>query len=403
MSVYKRGDVWWYKFRFANQVVRESSKSPSKTVAREAEQRRRRELEEAYNNLSDRREQRIQTIKQIAADYLEDYELRHRSTVFAEYAIGHLCRFLGSEMQADISDETVKQYQSSRLKEGAAPKTINEEVGFLLRFLRDRGDAIRLKMRREKTLKLRTSQTIGKAYDPEQKAALLKAANIGSVKTGEKASRKNPGTRSPFIKPALALAFNAGLRDSEIRHLTWGQIDFEKRFLTVGKSKTDAGEGRTIPLNAELFTALTEHSTWYTNRFGTVQPEWYLFPAREGKPEPGKERPYVPSEPIRSLKSSWRNVKEKAGIKGRFHDMRHTLITELAENGAGDQTIMDIAGHVSRQMLARYSHIRMQAKREALEAVSTQGPQTNLNVEEPATVPGTTNESGPTGAQKWAQ
>jgi chromosome condensin MukBEF ATPase and DNA-binding subunit MukB len=46
-----------------------------------------------------------------------------------------------------------------------------------------------------------------------------------------------------------------------------------------------------------------------------------------------------------------------------------TLITELAESGAGDQTIMDIAGHVSRQMLKHYSHIRMQAKREALEGI----------------------------------
>jgi len=32
---------------------------------------------------------------------------------------------------------------------------------------------------------------------------------------------------------------------------------------------------------------------------------------------------------------------------------------------------MDIAGHVSRQMVARYSHIRMEAKRKALEAIKT--------------------------------
>src|SRR6266542_4056199 len=44
-------------------------------------------------------------------------------------------------------------------------------------------------------------------------------------------------------------------------------------------------------------------------------------------------------------------------------------ITELAESGAGDQTIMDIASHLSRQMLKHYSHIRVQAKREALDAV----------------------------------
>jgi integrase len=51
-----------------------------------------------------------------------------------------------------------------------------------------------------------------------------------------------------------------------------------------------------------------------------------------------------------------------AGVKGRWHDNRHTLITVLAESGAGDQTIQDIAGHVSRQMLKHYSHIRMDFK-----------------------------------------
>lgn len=52
MSLYTRGDVWWYKFRFAGQVVRESSKSESRTVAREAERARRRELEESFNRIA---------------------------------------------------------------------------------------------------------------------------------------------------------------------------------------------------------------------------------------------------------------------------------------------------------------------------------------------------------------
>jgi integrase len=65
-------------------------------------------------------------------------------------------------------------------------------------------------------------------------------------------------------------------------------------------------------------------------------------------------------------------VRRKAGVSGRWHDNRHTLITELAESGAGDETIMEIAGHVSRQMLSRYSHIRMEAKRKALAEVDRQ-------------------------------
>jgi integrase len=61
-------------------------------------------------------------------------------------------------------------------------------------------------------------------------------------------------------------------------------------------------------------------------------------------------------------------VRKEANVKGRWHDNRHTLITELAESGAGDETIMEIAGHVDRQMLRHYSHIRMKAKRAALDA-----------------------------------
>jgi integrase len=69
------------------------------------------------------------------------------------------------------------------------------------------------------------------------------------------------------------------------------------------------------------------------------------------------------------LKTSWNNVRKKAGVTGRWHDNRHTLITDLAESGAGDETIRDIAGHVSKQMLKHYSHIRMEAKRKALESI----------------------------------
>ena len=55
MSLYKRGDVWWYKFRFAGQMIRESSKSESKTVAKDAERVRRRELEESWNQIKRRK------------------------------------------------------------------------------------------------------------------------------------------------------------------------------------------------------------------------------------------------------------------------------------------------------------------------------------------------------------
>jgi integrase len=70
------------------------------------------------------------------------------------------------------------------------------------------------------------------------------------------------------------------------------------------------------------------------------------------------------------FKTAWSKVRQKAGVKGRWHDNRHTLVTELAESGAGDEVIMSIAGHVSRAMLSRYSHVRMEAKRSALDEIA---------------------------------
>jgi len=60
-------------------------------------------------------------------------------------------------------------------------------------------------------------------------------------------------------------------------------------------------------------------------------------------------------------------------------------VTELAERGLSDQTIMAIAGHVSREMLNHYSHIRLEAKRQAVAALAnrTLAPVTSQN-EKPA-------------------
>lgn len=76
-----------------------------------------------------------------------------------------------------------------------------------------------------------------------------------------------------------------------------------------------------------------------------------------------------------SWRTAWRNLTTEAGLKGlRFHDLRHHAITKLAETGVPDQTLMAIAGHVSPDMLEHYSHIRQEAKCEAVAAISSFQP-----------------------------
>jgi integrase len=161
-------------------------------------------------------------------------------------------------MLVDVNEKSIEGYQNRRLEEHAAPKSINEEVGCLLRLMNENGDILRARLRKKNLLKLKVRQTVGKAYAPEEKVRMLEQAKIA---------------RSPHIYPALMLALNAGMRDAEIKNLTWAQIDFASKFLVVGNSKTDAGEGRTIPLNSTLFEAMGLYREWYVAEFGATRPD----------------------------------------------------------------------------------------------------------------------------------
>src|SRR5271154_4464871 len=111
MALFRRGNIWWYEFLFARRRVRESAKTTSKTVAKQAEQNRRRELERGFNGVEDVREERIRSIKEIAREYLEQYCVRNRSGVYARYAVGHVTRHLGKMMVVDLTDKTITEYQ----------------------------------------------------------------------------------------------------------------------------------------------------------------------------------------------------------------------------------------------------------------------------------------------------
>jgi hypothetical protein len=147
MAIFQRGEIWWYEFPFSGRRIRESSKSTSKTLARTAERNRKRELEEGFNNVSDTRHERVRTVGDMAGEYLTAYKLRHpQSAVFADYAVSHVKRIVGSKMFVDCNEATITSYQNERLREGAAPKTVNEEVGFLLRIMDELGDILRVRL-----------------------------------------------------------------------------------------------------------------------------------------------------------------------------------------------------------------------------------------------------------------
>jgi integrase len=175
---------------------------------------------------------------------------------------------------------------------------------------------------------------------------------------------------------AAILCLNTTARGCELKGLQWADVDLFARTLTIRKSKTAAGE-RVIPLTDVAASALARLRR-RAESFGTVEPSHYIFAAFVPKFTFSGNKivgynvtEFDPTTHVKSWRSAWRTLTKKAGLPGfRFHDLRHCAITQLAEGDTSDSTIMAIAGHVSKRMLERYSHVRMEAKRKAMGALA---------------------------------
>jgi integrase len=344
--------IWWMRFRFGGRFVHESTRTKRKTLAREAERQRRRELELKWNRVE--RRSLPPTFERASSAWLEAEKphLAERTCEIYEVAIRcHLSPVLGPRLLCDIGADAVASYQARRKSLGASARTINKELQVLRQILKRH----KLWANLQEDVKFeREHNDVGKALTRDEEKRLLKACSSNAL-----------------LNAVVTLALNTALRRNEIRTLRWSQVDFEKRTVIVGRSKTRAGTGRVIPLNQPAFDALAK----WAGRLVEANAEDYVFPACEAagieRAHPDKER-IDPSRPITSWRSAWQAALRRAGLRLRFHDLRHTCITKLAESQASEQTLMAIAGHVSRKMIEHYSHIRMEAKRVALDAIATQ-------------------------------
>jgi integrase len=286
--------------------------------------------------------------------------------------------FRGKRLR-NIEAEDVLGFRQSRTSEGVGPAIINMEVGVIRRMLKR---AKRWGPLADDIRPLREPRSIGRAMSLEDKLRLLSTA--ASNPDWENAAR------------AMTLALCTTMRGVEIKNLRWRDVDFLRQSLTIRRSKTEAGL-RSIPLNEDAYGAILKLRE-RSKAFNGIAPEHFLFPACE--------HGYIdPTRSMKSWRTAWRSLtrliqcpacrtsqepgdtcrnaecgvsikRVRSPLAGlRFHDLRHHAITELAESLASESTIMALAGHVSRKMLEHYSHVRQEAKREAVAVLSAKVPE----------------------------
>jgi integrase len=129
--------------------------------------------------------------------------------------------------------------------------------------------------------------------------------------------------------------------------------------LHIRKSKNE-GSKRILPLN-EAALAAVKMMIERADELGHKDPGHYLWCANQ-------HHTFDPTKPGRKWDTAWRALRDAAGLRGlRFHDLRHTVVTRLLEAGEPDHVVESITGHLSRRMLEHYSHIRLSAKKAALD------------------------------------
>jgi integrase len=362
MSLYKRGRVWWYRFEFQGSLIRESTGLSNKEAARAVEDKRHTALRESRSGFTP--QLRSPLFSKAAEDYLKAKrtDWAPKTAIIEKTNLAHLTPVFGNRLLSDIGPDAVSSYRDGRRTDGAAKKTISLELGTLRAILIYKDLDANWRLIRKKLGKFSKVKNVGRAITMIEQSALLPEC---------RASR----SRSLYV--AVMVALETCVRYSELRLLKWLQVDFAGRTVTVGKSKTDAGEGRVIPLT----TAAIETLTGWAVNFPDRKPNHYVFPSEHyGQPrlksQPVSQGAVVydtdPTKPITTWKEGWEHAKARAGVQCRWHDLRHTGCTRLLDAGVSHPIVAEIMGWSAstaiRMIKEVYGHIGLPAKQRAMQA-----------------------------------
>lgn len=159
-------------------------------------------------------------------------------------------------------------------------------------------------------------------------------------------------SKNRFLLPIIILAISTGMRQGEILHLTWHDVDIESGIISLKDTKS--GYPRSIPL---VGPALEHLKRLFNQRDPNVP---FIFPSKRRF-----------GEKI-SIRKAWDEALKRANINDlRFHDLRHTFCTVAASSGASNLELSTAMGHRSLQMLQRYTHLDVNHTKKLSEFVSS--------------------------------
>ena len=216
---------------------------------------------------------------------------------------------------ANLSAARIAAYRDERLKE-VSGGTVIRELAYLSSIINH--------ARREWGITVPNPvQMVRKPQSPQARARVLTDVEVSKLLQ----ALEPTGRRSHWTKPAVKLALATAMRRGELLSLRWEHIDLTAQ--TAFLPDTKNGESRTVPLSTaavHVLAGLTRHIS------GAVIPVKFF-----------------------TLDAAFKRARKRAGLDDvRFHDLRRTAITRMAEKLPNVIELAAVSGHKSLMVLKRY-------------------------------------------------
>lgn len=325
MSVYKRVNRWYVYVTFPDG----SRYRKSVGTRKQADQIEKQLKAQVVQGKWDIFEMEDVLFSDLVVEYLEYAKVsKARSTYVTDKSRieKHMLPFFGDTPLKKIAAQSVDAYKTKRAHEGAAPKTLNNELLNLSHMMK-----MAVRWRYIDRNVVSSVEKMRVIINPPRFLNQSEIQRLGEAAVGS------------HIYSLVLTALHTGMRKSELLNLTWEDIDFDMRMITV-KSKDDWHtknyKARLFQLTPVLYDVLKEHEA--------DQPllrNKYVFTFR------GKA--------IRQdIRRSWRRVVCKAGLQGiTLHTLRHTFASQLVMAGVSLRDVQELMGHQNFETTLRYAHL----------------------------------------------
>jgi integrase len=359
----KESKVWWIRYRDRNGVRRRESAQTEDW--NEAQRKLRERLQARDDNILDTvKKGESMSFAEWADFFLENYSkppLRAESTHEINMRVAkHLKPVFGMGKLVDISADKVELYLRRRLRQRIRIKTglgyregsvlqaatVHQEFRVLRRML---NVAVRKKL-------LLANPCSGVEFPVRVKG--LFRPHYMSWSEQQRIQAHAP----EHLCNIITIITETGLRVfKELLSMKKDQLDLPNACVWIPDSKTPNGiaEVPLTPLAVEAFR----------NQLAMSGPGPFLFPSDLN-----------PTGHQRTLNTAWQKTLRRAGVPYfRIYDLRSTYATRLSAGGVADEWVIQLLRQGDSHIFKKYSQMKLQMKREALEKINRRANEMSLN------------------------